>query len=168
MERSKEKLVERFAEAMQGFWARSRSRPPQEWTETELTMPQVRTLFFLGHGPKRMSELASYLGSGMSSATSMIDRLVGKGLVERVEDESDRRVVACRLTGPGEEIVERFLRLGRTRMESTASILTVEELKIIVPALELLLDAIERRGDKLEADANGVAFEKDPIRTNAK
>jgi DNA-binding MarR family transcriptional regulator len=150
MDNSKEQLVVRFAEALQGFLAQSRSRSLQEWTETELTMPQVRTLILLGHGPKRMSDLASYLGSGMSSATSMIDRLVSKGLVERIEDESDRRVVTCQLTGPGQEIAERFLRLSLSRMESTADILTLDELEVIVPALELLRDAITRRRDRLE------------------
>ena len=92
-----------------------------------------------------MSQLSSYLGSGMPSATSMIDRLVKKGLVERVEDASDRRVVSCRLTSAGHEVVEQFLRMGRTRNEALAGLLTLEELRTVVPALEILSNAAARR-----------------------
>ena len=67
-------------------------------------MPQVRTHDSCSAtGPKRMGDISTYLGRGMPSATSMIDRLVSKGLVERMADASDRRVVACRLTALGEE-----------------------------------------------------------------
>ena len=96
MESSKEQLVQSFVELMERISAQRRSRPPEQWAELELTMPQVRTLFLLSQGPKRMSEVADYLGRGISAATSMVDRLVRKRLVERVAEASDRRVVACR------------------------------------------------------------------------
>ena len=58
---------------------------------------------FLLHrqGPTRMGVLSEHLGRGLPSVTSMMDRLVKKGLVERVLDPSDRRVVACQLTDEG-------------------------------------------------------------------
>ena len=132
---------------MERMSARARSRPPKQWTDLELTMPQAKTLFFLGQGPKRMSELADYLGRGMSSATSMIDRLVSKGLVERAGDATDRRAVACKLTPVGVDAVERFWRIGRQRIESIAGVLTVDELRLVVPAMQVLVEAMERLPD---------------------
>ncbi len=145
MESSRTELVERFVELMGRMYGRRHSRPPSEWSDLELTMPQARTLFFLNDGPARMSDLSAHLGSGMPSATSMIDRLVKKGLVERIEDASDRRVVACRLTSEGKEAVEAFWRIRRMRREEMAGSLTLEELEVVVPALEVLVNAIGRR-----------------------
>ena len=137
-------LAERLIEGMERMQVRMRSRPPAALFDMELTMPQARTLFFLGHGPKRMGDISAHLGRGMPSATSMVDRLVGKELVERIEDASDRRVVACRLTVLGTETVGRFWRLGRLKLVSLANALTLEELEIVAPAVEILADAVGR------------------------
>ena len=68
-------LVERLIEGMERMQVRMRSRPPAApWSDMELTMPQARTLFFLGHGPKRMGDISAHLGRGMPSATSMVMR----------------------------------------------------------------------------------------------
>ena len=138
-------LSERFVEAMQRMSVRMRSQPPSGWADPELTMPQAKTLFHLSGGPRRMREVASFLRTGMPSATSMIDRLVKKGLVRRAEDPGDRRVVACELTDGGMEAVERFWRVSRARAESMAGALTDEELGQVARALEVLAGAIARR-----------------------
>ena len=143
---ARSELVERLVEAMGRMSVQMRSRPPGEWSDLELTMPQARTLFLLSQGPKRMTQISEYLGRGMPAATSMIDRLVKKGLVKRVEEASDRRVVACQLTSEGQEVVERFWRMGLKRREAIADALTIEELQVVVPAMEVLSDAIRRVG----------------------
>lgn len=137
-------LVERLIDHMERMQTGMRSQAPVAWSDVELTMPQVRTMNFLSHGPNRMGDISAYLGRGMPSATSMVDRLVGKGLVERIEDSSDRRVVACQLTPQGKERVERFWRLGRMRIASLADKLSLEELEAVVPAMEILSEAVHR------------------------
>ena len=152
MKKSRERLEELLAEHMARLMREVRSLSPAQWSDVELTMPQARTLVFLSHGPKRMSELSAHLGCGMPSATSMIDRLVKKGLVERAEDSSDRRVVACSLTPAGGEVVERFLRMGRMKYEALADILTEEELEAAIPVLEMLSAAARRHRDAAQSD----------------
>ena len=127
-------LAEQLVEIMQRMSVQMRSRPPAEWSDLELTMPQTRALSHLRDGPRRMREIATFLGVGMPSATSMVDRLVKKGLVERQEDSADRRVVACRLTADGVEAVERFWRMSRIKAEAMAGALTLDELRAVVPA----------------------------------
>lgn len=141
---SRDNLSERFVESMHRMSGRMRPQSHSGWADLDLTMPQAKTLFHLGEGPRRMREIAAFLGTGMPSATSMIDRLVRKGLVRRVEDATDRRVVACELTGEGAEAVERFWRMKRARAESMAAALTDDELAQVAPALEILVGAIER------------------------
>ena len=56
----------------------------------DTTAPQIRTLILIEHmGPLRMGEIASYLGKGLSSTTSIVDRLVRKNLVLRDSDPRD-------------------------------------------------------------------------------
>jgi DNA-binding MarR family transcriptional regulator len=43
-----------------------------------------------------------------SDVTRLVDRLVGRGLVERSRDGADRRVVRVRLTQGGKDLVERL------------------------------------------------------------
>ena len=151
---SRDSLSERFVDAMQRMSGRMRPQSHSGWADLNLTMPQAKTLFHLSEEPRRMREVAAFLGTGMPSATSMIDRLVRKGLVRRVEDATDRRVVACELTRDGMEAVERFWSMRRARTESIAGALTDDELTQVAPALEILVRAIARL-DSAEAEEGG-------------
>ena len=118
---------------------------PTEWSEVELTMPQFRALDLVISEPHRMSEIAAALGSSMQATTSLIDRLVDKGLVERVHDTADRRVVICRLTASGKNEMERFYRMGQARLDVLVDLLEDDELEIVVDAFSILADAALRR-----------------------
>ena len=145
MERSDRQLAARLVGLMQLISSHVRLAPPQEWSDIELTMAQWRTLALLHRGPRRMSEVAAYLGSSLSSATSMIERLVNKQLVARMQEPTDRRVVSCRLTPLGQEQMDRFWRMGRKKVEQVSSILSREELEAVVHAMEVLLAAMDRQ-----------------------
>ena len=69
----KEALVEQMGDLIQGMYAQCRSESPEEWTELELTMPQLHTMALLSQGPQRMGVIAGRLSSSQSAATSMID-----------------------------------------------------------------------------------------------
>ena len=139
-----EKLVARFVELMEGIRSRPGQRAPREWTELDLTMPQVRAVSFLSHGPQRMGAIATHLDVKLSSATSMVGRLVKRGLLERFQEPHDRRIVACRLTPAGEQALEGFQRFGRMKAESLARVLGTDELRQVVPALLVLNEATAR------------------------
>ncbi len=156
MEVERRQLTERLFAVMERLHLQMRMHaPPEEWPGVELTMPQCRTLWLLGHGPQRMSEIATCLGTSLPSATSMIDRLVSRGLVARESDPVDRRVVICKLTQAGEQQVERFWRVGRMRAERVAGLLSLEELKTVVNAFEIVLSAFERQCPRGGAPSSG-------------
>jgi len=141
---SKEQLTEKFVELVEQINQQVHSRPLEEWSDLELTMPQMRILCLLRQKPQRMGNIAACLGRGQSSATSMMDRLVDKGLVERVPDPEDRRVVLCRLTPEGQSEVERFWQVGRQSIVEMVKPLSVAELEQVVQAIELLYQAGQR------------------------
>ena len=146
LESFKEQLAQRFVELVDRISAQMRAETSEEWPELELTMPQFKTMALLGRVPERMGAIAGHLNTSLSSATSMIDRLVEKGLVERVADTSDRRVVTCQLTTKGSEEMNRFLRLNQLQFTSIAERLSVDELRLVVDAMEILCAATQRSG----------------------
>jgi len=142
---SKKQLADRLVGLMERMSVQMRATSPEEWSDLEVTMPQARTLVLLSQRPQRVSDIAAYLGSSLSSVTSMIDRLVNKQLVERIPDPADRRVVTCQLTPRGREEVERFFRIGRMKIEAVADLLSVGELKTVVRAMEIISAALDRQ-----------------------
>lgn len=117
----------------------------KEWSEVELTMPQFRALDLLVGAPQRMSEIAHALGTSMQATTSLIDRLVDKGLVERAHDTTDRRVVICRLTPAGTSEMERFYRIGQAKLEVLIDLLDDDEIETVITAYRTLSSAALRR-----------------------
>jgi DNA-binding MarR family transcriptional regulator len=69
----------------------------------ELTLRQMRTMMVI-HEQREVSikELAEALNVSPPSASSMVDRLLGLGLVEREPSQEDRREVCVRLSPQGE------------------------------------------------------------------
>lgn len=159
MDSDRKELIDRIATSMNRMTRLGRARIRDDLAGFDMTMPQVRTLYFLSRGPQRMKDISDHLIRGMPSATSMIDRLVKKGYVERVPDPSDRRVVLCRITEPGREMLDRFSHMGAVRFEAVAESLTDHELDKIAPALEMLVDAMTRQApsesDDCDKDHNG-------------
>lgn len=144
MQMTKDQLTQKLVDLVDRMCAQMRPESDEEWSDLELTMPQFRAICLLGQGSERMGNIAGHLNTSMSSATSMIDRLVDKGLVARAPDASDRRVVTCQLTTRGREEMDRFMRLNQLRLTRMAGRLTVEELQTVVDAMEILCSAAQR------------------------
>lgn len=60
---------------------------------------------FKGHGRATISEIAEFLQEKHNSVVGLVDRAEQSGLVQRMEDAEDRRVVVVSLTMRGEEIL---------------------------------------------------------------
>ena len=99
-----------------------------------------------------MGIVANQLGTSLSTATGVIDRLVERGLVERWQDPADRRSNVCRLTPEGVDLAERLLTLRRREWEERLSGLTNEEAREAQRGLTVLLEGLERLVEQGEAD----------------
>lgn len=88
-------------------------------TEVDLTGAQHQLLLVIrGHGPMpSIGDVAHHLLLRHHSAVGLVDRAEAAGLVERVGDESDRRVVRLRLTPEGER---RLAQLSALHLEELA------------------------------------------------
>ncbi|MEO6058414.1 MAG: MarR family transcriptional regulator [Candidatus Limnocylindria bacterium] len=75
----------------------------QRCHERSISMSHLHLMTLLeSFGPLPMGRVAEMLGSGLPTATGMVTRMEERGLVERVHDTDDRRVVLVRLTAEGE------------------------------------------------------------------
>lgn len=79
------------------------------WIQLDLTMSQIKGLISLYEtGTSGVSDLAEALGIGRPAASTLVDRLFHLGLVEREEDEADRRRTFVRLSPSGRHLMEQL------------------------------------------------------------
>lgn len=74
--------------------------------EFPITPPQFTALLWLNdEGEMTIGDLSQKMYLACSTMTDLVDRMEKSGLVERVRDERDRRVVRIRLLKKGREII---------------------------------------------------------------
>jgi DNA-binding MarR family transcriptional regulator len=104
----------------------------QRWSEDQakaagLTHVQHQLLVAIkghqGSSPPMVGDLADYLLLRPHSAVELVNRAEAAGLVERTPDPQDGRVVRVRLTGQGEEILQRLTRAHLDRLHELAAVL---------------------------------------------
>jgi len=67
-----------------------------------VSMTHIHVLWLLDeHGELPMHEVAELLGLSLPNTSGLIDRMEERGLVERVHDRDDRRVVRVLIAPPG-------------------------------------------------------------------
>ncbi|MFT4083234.1 MAG: MarR family transcriptional regulator [Nocardioides sp.] len=110
--------------------------------EDRVTLGQFRTLVVLdGHGPTRLNQLAQRLGVGPSTALRTVDRLIEAGLVDRRENEHDRREVIIRATASGREVVALVTERRRRAIADIVRRMPATEHRVLVDALLAFTEA---------------------------
>ena len=97
---------------------------------------------FLRPAPQRIGRLAERLRTSLPSATSIANRLEQRGLIERARDETDGRVVLCRLTRSGEERINVLYQHQRALTASRFKSLSLGELGTVSHAFALMAKAV--------------------------
>ncbi|WP_422773282.1 MarR family winged helix-turn-helix transcriptional regulator [Plantactinospora sp. WMMC1484] len=108
-----------------------------------LTLPQLKALLLLSaHGSIAGQELSAAMGVSLATMTGMVDRLVAQGLVTRREDPHDRRVRRIELSGPGRDLVDRFVTAGTEKMRRILDRLSEDDLRTLAHCGALLVGAM--------------------------
>jgi DNA-binding MarR family transcriptional regulator len=123
-------LIKRILKRSEAIFQEVKPIVPSEWMTSDVTVAQLRVLLVLyAKGSSRMSTIASFIGIAISTATSIVDHLVKKGLVIRSNDPEDRRLVICELSRQGQKLISRLWMLGRVQIEKLLQGLTLEQLE---------------------------------------
>jgi MarR family 2-MHQ and catechol resistance regulon transcriptional repressor len=94
-----------------------------------LTMTQLGVLESILHkGPLTHRELGRKVLTSAGNMTDLIDKLEGRGLVRRVRDTADRRLVRVELTSDGRALIERVFPTHAADIAAAMQGLTQEDL----------------------------------------
>jgi len=130
MAADRESLVQRFLELGEALYELLAPTFCFDQIASDVTVAQLRVLVILRDGgPTTMSALAASARVVPSSATGIVDNLVGRGLVLRETDQMDRRRVICRLSPEGQEMVNGLWTQGRAQIESLLDAMDEEQLE---------------------------------------
>jgi len=153
MQQNKEALIQHIIEVSGNIYSALRPNIPMESLSSDLTVAQLRVLLVLHtDGPTKMSAIASILHVALSSATGVMDNLVKKELVVREADPQDRRLVICKLSPAGLELINKLWVSGEFQMERLLDGLTVEQLGKAAEVAEMLLENISQKTGKQDGD----------------
>lgn len=115
--------------------------------DRSLTEKQLRTLAQLDAAdPVMVTELAEFLGVTASTMSLNLKRLEAAGLVRRVRDEDDARVMNVLLTGTGAEVRNRARTIDPQRVAVLLDRLRPEERRGAAETLARLVDAARQAG----------------------
>lgn len=110
----------------------------------ELTLIEINTIIVIGNrGRKSMSEIANALGVTSGTPTITVDRMIGKGFVERIRDEEDRRQVFIKLSPKGLEVYGSIVELKNMITEKVFGVLEEEERQVLISALSKLNSKVD-------------------------
>lgn len=91
-----------------------------------------------------MSDVAEYFNIELSSATSLLNKLVDQKLVERFEDKEDRRLVIVTLTEKGKTLLKQVVSERRKKIEKILSYLSNREKEELLKILTTLNDKLQK------------------------
>ncbi len=114
--------------------------------ETGLGLSDFGVLEILLHkGPLPVNTIGPIVDLTPGSISIAVDRLVGKGLVSRVESGEDRRVRIVALTPRGKALIDSAFRKHSRQMKRVFAELSAEELR----GLEMALKKVGKRAAAL-------------------
>jgi DNA-binding MarR family transcriptional regulator len=109
-------------------------------------------------GPCRLTALAVSEGVTQPAMTQLVGRLADSGLVERLTDPADGRVVHVQLTAQGRELVASRREARATRLSGLLATLTPADQRALaaaLPAMRALAEAHQRELDAAAASPAG-------------
>jgi len=152
MAKSRQELVEALGLAVQRYQRSTQAFDDTVGRRLGLGPSDVRCLDWLADGPKTAGQLCKATGLRPAATTALIDRLVAKGLVERVYNDTDRRKVLVRMTEEGQ--ARTWELYGPLAMEGRQLLarLRTSDLELMLRQLESMRELTDRHRARLGAD----------------
>ena len=103
------------------------------------------------HGPMPMSKVAELIGSGLPTATGLINRMEERGLVRREHDTRDRRVVLVSLTKHGAEDIAALNQARRRRLSGAIDQLSARDQASLLSGIRALRAAFQHLNEGVDS-----------------
>ena len=108
----------------------------------------------LMEGPLPTSEIGKRMDISKPYMTTLIDRLIEEGLVERIPDKNDRRVVSVMATKAGKDFFRKFRNKARESIKKNLSNLSSEDISSFHDSIENIRIIISKldKGESRECE----------------
>jgi len=121
-------LVEQCLDELEPLIARQRKAVAAQGCFRAISNTHLHVLFLLTtEGPLAMGRLADQLGASLPGVSGIVDRMVTHGLLERLRDDDDRRLVVVRATAAGRAAVEEIDMVRRQQLARVLEMLDPAE-----------------------------------------
>ena len=109
---------------------------------------QINVLLLLSDGETpSMSQIASRLDISKPNVTPIIDRLIREGYVQRVSNETDRRIINISATQKGQELIQTIRTDMSHMLQERFSSHTEAEFKEFMDAIDTCIHFLESMGE---------------------
>ena len=150
MTQTRQDLVEALGLAVQRYQRSTQAFDDTVGRRLGLGPSDVRCLDWLADGPKTAGQLSKATGLRPAATTALIDRLVTKGLVERVQSDTDRRQVLVQMTEEGHartwELYGPLALEGRRLLEH----MRTADLELLLRQLESMRELTDKHRARLQ------------------
>ena len=117
--------------------------------KSDLSVPQFRTLIFVGSGPNAsLSALAEHLGLSLPAASRLVENLIQRCFVTSRIAPENRRFVALSLRASGQMTVRAAQQATEGRLAEVLAALRARELASIERALRTLRQAFQSAAEQ--------------------
>ena len=125
----------------------SRSTPDffRALSEADVTLTQVKLLHVLDRpdADHALKDLAEEMSFSLAGASRSIDALHQRGLVERREDEHDRRVKRVRITPEGQELLRNLNEMRVALLQQFVDDIPADQRRALLDALSPIVEREE-------------------------
>jgi DNA-binding MarR family transcriptional regulator len=138
--------VIQFRKKMDGF--KSKSDEPGDHPEDYSFLFRILILLAQSEKPMTMRELGAELNVPMSTATRIVDWLVRGGMVERVNDPNDRRVVRVSMSKSGSELYKAGMGYNRQRIANLLKDFSTKEQMQLLKLMNKLFTSLVNESER--------------------
>lgn len=132
--------------ALLPMWNYNIAKPLKQFLDDGISLEMyycIQTLRWF-RKPLKMSELSHATKTPKKQMTKVADRLVEQGLVERVYDPSDRRIVKLRLTEQASSYIDHFLEQNNGYFKSVTEKMSPEDITKFQSAVKMLCEVLDK------------------------
>ncbi|MCL6585586.1 MAG: MarR family transcriptional regulator [Anoxybacillus sp.] len=134
-----EKAVIELEKSLRYIAALLKQKGREILTNYPITPPQFVALqWLLEEGDMTIGELSNKMYLACSTTTDLVDRMEKNGLVARVRDRHDRRVVRIHLLKEGERIIEEVIKKRQHDLANVLENFSEEEIMFLEKTLKKL------------------------------
>ncbi len=108
----------------------------------------IQIMVMLSGGAKSISRISAVLGIAKPNITPLLDNLGGRGLVERIRDEQDRRIVNVHLTQAGWDMIAELRKTVASQVMMWAERFSKSDVKRLNTALATMLSLVDGGGSE--------------------